>query len=88
MLDGFLGQPTSLSVRRDGNILLADGRVDTSGELFPPLETPIEAAEDGRFIWANWPAVLEFHGQGRADGVTITMPGMGVYHGQRVAGFG
>ena len=88
VLDGFLGQPTSLSVRRDGNILLADGRVDTSGELFPPLETPIEAAEDGRFIWANWPAVLEFHGQGRADGVTITMPGMGVYHGQRVAGFG
>ena len=40
-------------------------------------------SEDGRFFWSDWPANLEFHGEGRADRVTLRMPGMGTFEGRR-----
>ena len=84
VVHGFLAQPNALTVLREADALFADGSADLSGELFPPMKTRIQASDDGRFVWPNWPAVLEFHGAGRVDRVTITMPGMGVYSGHRV----
>ena len=83
VLLGFLAQPTTLDITRDGERLFADGRDDTSGELFPPYRTEILRSDDGRFLWPNWPAILEFHGAPRAERVTIVMPGMGTYEGER-----
>lgn len=83
VLLGFLSQPTTLDITREGERLLADGRDDTSGELFPPYRTELLPGDDGRFLWPNWPAILEFHGTPRADRVTIVMPGMGTYEGAR-----
>ena len=82
---GFLAQQCTLDITRQGDKLYASGEQDTSGEYFPPYRTEIREAEDGRFVWSEWPAVLEFHrSEGQSEGVTITMPGMGVYHGERV----
>ena len=86
VLLGFLSQPTTLDITRDGDRLFADGRDDTSGELFPPYRTEILHSDDGRFLWPNWPAVLEFHGAPKAEWVTIVMPGMGTYEGARDSG--
>lgn len=84
VLIGFLAQPTTLDITRDQDKLYADGRADTSGELFPPFKTPLEPSDDGRFLWPNWPAILQFHGDDRTNGITLTMPGMGLYQGARV----
>ena len=82
---GFLAKPHILDITRQGDKLYASGQEDTSGELFPPYQTEIWEAEDGRFVWAEWPAVLEFHAsEGLTERVTITMPGLGVYQGERV----
>lgn len=83
VLLGFLSQPTTLDITREGDRLFADGRDDTSGELFPPYRTEILPSDDGRFLWPNWPAVLEFRGAPKAGGVSIIMPGMGTYEGAR-----
>ena len=83
ILIGFLAAPTTLDISRDGDTLYADGHADTSGELFPPFKTPLHASDDGRFLWPNWPAVLEFRGEGRTDRISLTMPGMGIYEGAR-----
>ena len=83
VLIGFLAQPTTLHISREGERLFADGRDDTSGELFPPYRTEILPSDDGRFLWPNWPAILEFQGAPRADWVRIVMPGMGTYEGGR-----
>ena len=84
---GFLAARNTLDIIREGDKLYANGEEDTSGELFPPYRTEIHEAEDGRFVWNEWPARLEFHrnDEGRAVRVTITMPGMGVYYGERVS---
>lgn len=86
---GFLGQHPVLDIIREGNKLYSNGEQDTSGELFPPYRTEIRETEEGRFVWSEWPAVLEFHpGAGRSERVTITMPGMGDFHGERVEASG
>ena len=84
---GFLAARNTLDILREGDRLYSNGEQDTSGELFPPYRTEIHETEDGRFVWKDWPARLEFHrdAEGRAQRVTITMPGMGVYHGEREA---
>ena len=82
---GFLGQPTILDISRDGDKLFSNGEQDLSGELFPPYLSEIRETEDDSFVWSEWPAVLEFHpGAERSQQVTITMPGMGSFHGERV----
>lgn len=82
---GFLAQPSNLTIMRRGHKLYSSGRQDMSGELFPSFQTEIYETKDGRFVWSDWPAVLEFHqNEGPTELVTITMPGMGVYHGKRV----
>ncbi len=86
VLIGFLAQPTTLHVTREGDRLFGDGRDDTSGELFPPFRTEILPSDDGRFLWPNWPAILTFHGAPRANRVSIIMPGMGTYEGAREPG--
>ena len=83
VLLGFLAQPTTLDITREGERLFADGRDDTSGELFPPRRTELLPSDDGRFLWPDWPAILELHGAPRAERVTIVMPGMGTYEGRR-----
>jgi hypothetical protein len=83
VMKSFLGARTDLTITRSGDTLYADGAFDTSGELFPAKRTEIVATDDGAFTWENWPAVLEFIGEGRIENVRITMPGMGVYEGVR-----
>ena len=85
---GFVAAQNTLDIIRDGDRLYTSGEDDTSGELFPPYRSEIFEAEDGRFVWNDWPARLAFHrdGDGPATRVTITMPGMGAYHGERVSG--
>ena len=39
------------------------------------------------FRWDDWPAILEFHHGADAGKITITMPGMGAYHGVRAEHF-
>ena len=84
---GFLAAQNTLDIMREADCLYASGEEDTSGELFPPYRTEIHEAEDGRFVWNEWPARLEFHrnDEGRAMRVTIAMPGMGVYYGEWVS---
>ena len=43
--------------------------------------------KDRRFVWNEWPAQLVFHrdDDGPAGRVTITMPGMPVYSGERLS---
>ena len=84
---GFVAAPNTLDITRDGDRLYASGEDDTSGELILPYRAEIHEAEDGRFVWNEWPARLEFHrnDDGRAVRVTIEMPGMGVYYGERVS---
>ena len=85
VLIGFLHQRPTLDISRQGDKLYSSGEQDQSGELFPPYRTEIRETEDGRFVWSVWPAVLEFHAsEGLTERVTITMPGIGVYHGERV----
>ena len=82
---GFLAAKNTLDIINEDGRLFANGEEDTSGELFPPYRCEIFEAEDGRFVWNEWPARMEFHRdeQGLAKKITITMPGMGVYHGER-----
>ena len=86
VLTGFLSQRMTLDISRQGDKLYASGEQDISGELFPPYRTEIRETKDGGFVWSkDWPAVLEFHrSQGLTERVTITMPGIGVYQGDRV----
>ena len=85
VMSGFLSQHPTLDIIRESDKLYSSGEQDTSGELFPPYRTEIRESEDGIFIWSEWPATLEFHsGDGLSEGVTINMPGMGVYHGKRL----
>ena len=82
---GFLGQHPDLDITREGDKLYSNGERDLSGELFPPYLSEIRETEDGSFVWSEWPAVLEFFpSSGRSDRVTVTMPGMGSFHGERV----
>ena len=85
IVNGFLATRNTLDILREGDRLYSNGEEDTSGELFPAYRTEIHEAVDGRFIWKDWPARLEFHRdeKGLAKRVTITMPGMGVYYGER-----
>lgn len=82
LIDGFLAAVNTLDITFEDGVLCADGSDDTSGELFPPFEVPLQRTEDGRFIWPNWPAVLELRADETAQ---IVMPGMGVYDGRRVS---
>jgi len=43
--------------------------------------------KDRRFVWDEWPAQLVFHrdNDGPTGRVTITMPGMPVYSGERLS---
>ena len=85
VLIGFLHQRPTLDITRQGDKLYSSGEQDLSGELFPPYRMEIQQTEDGRFVWPEWPAVLEFHAsEGLTQRVTIDMPGIGVYHGERV----
>ncbi len=82
---GFLYQRMTLDISIHGDKLYSSGEQDQSGELFPPFRTEIRQTEDGGFVWSEWPAVLEFHdSEGLTQRVTITMPGIGVYEGERV----
>ena len=82
---GFLGQHPDLDITREDDKLYSNGERDLSGELFPPYLSEIRETEDGSFVWSGWPAVLEFQpGAGRSERVTVTMPGMGSFHGKRV----
>ena len=83
VLLGFLSQPTTMDITREGHRLFADGRDDTSGELFPPYRTELFPSDDGRFLWPNWPAILEFRRAPKAGRVSILMRGMGTYEGAR-----
>ena len=84
---GFLAAQNTLNIIRQGERLFANGEEDTSGELFPPYRCEIFEAQDGQFVWNEWPARLAFHldDNGLATKVTINMPGMGIYHGVREA---
>ena len=84
---GFLSAVNTLDVTCKDGVLHTNGQDDTSGELFPPFETPVWVGIDGRFRWEEWPAILEFHHGADAGKVTITMPGMGTYHGVRAEHF-
>lgn len=79
----FLNFTSTLDIVCEGNKLYADGSSDIFGELFPPYRVELQPSEDGRFFWSDWPANLEFHGEGRADRVTLRMPGMGTFEGRR-----
>ena len=84
LIDGFMGALNTLDVFRDGDSFYTSGWDDTSGELFPSRRAPFEKSADGRFRWRVWPASVEFY-DGREQGkITINMPGMGIYHGERV----
>lgn len=80
----FLDFSSNLDIVCDGDKLYADGSADTFGELFPPFRVQLHPSDDGRFLWPNWPANLQFHGEGRTDRFTLIMPGMGTYEGLRV----
>ena len=84
---GFLSAVNTLDVTCKDGVLHTNGRDDTSGELFPPYETPLWVGGDGRFRWDDWPAILEFHHGADTGRITITMPGMGTYHGARAEHF-
>ena len=84
---GFLSAVNTLDVTCKDGVLHTNGQDDTSGELFPPYETPVWAGGDGCFRWDEWPAILEFHHGADAGRITITMPGMGTYHGMRAEHF-
>ena len=84
VIDGFLGAVNTLDVYLEDGALCTSGSDDTSGELFPPYAVPLHIGEDGRFRWHTWPAVVEFHRGNRSGELSIDMPGMGIYHGQRV----
>ena len=85
VLTAFLNQHPTLDISRQGDKLYSSGEQDQSGELFPPYRKEIQQTKDGKFVWSGWPAVLEFHAsEGLTQGVTIDMPGIGVYHGERV----
>ena len=84
---GFLSAVNTLDVTCKGGVLHTSGQDDASGELFPPYETPVWVGGDGRFRWDHWPAILEFRRGADAGKITITMPGMGVYHGVRAEQF-
>ena len=85
VVPGFLAKPSIMDIDRQGDKLYASGQEDTSGELFPPYRSEIRETEDGRFVWSDWPAVLDFHRtKGLTERVTIDMPGLGVYDGERV----
>ena len=86
---GFLGQHPALDIIRRGDKLYSNGEEDLSGELFPPYLSEVRETEDGSFVWSEWPAVLEFNAaDGRSERVTVTMPGMGSFHGERVTDSG
>ena len=84
---GFMSAVNTLDVTCNDGVLHTNGQDDTSGELFPPYETPVWVDGDGCFRWDDWPAILEFHHGAGAGKITITMPGMGVYHGVRAEQF-
>ena len=84
---GFLSALNTLDVSvRDGK-LITDGRDDASGELFPPYEAEVWLGSDGNYRWHDWPAIMTFHDGDDSGRVTITMPGMGTYHGARAEMF-
>jgi erythromycin esterase len=84
LIHGFLAALNTLDVFRDGESLFTSGQDDTSGELFPPYRAAFEKCTDGRFRWQVWPAAVEFHDGADLGKITINMPGMGIYHGERV----
>lgn len=81
---GFVGTETTLEITREGEKLFADGRADKLGELFPPFRIQLTAGEGGRFFWPNWPANIQFLGNGRTEKMILVMPGMGIYPGRRI----
>ena len=82
---GFLAARNTLDISREGDHLYASGNEDTSGELFPPYRCEIFEAEDGSFVWDDWPARMAFESDGDRMRISISMPGMGVYYGERVS---
>ena len=84
LVHGFLAALNTLDVFRDGDGFFSSGQDDTSGELFPPFKVPFEKCTDGKFRWKTWPAIVEFHDGDDFGKITINMPGMGIYHGERI----
>lgn len=76
---GFLAAINKLTITVEDGALYLDGSTDTSGELYPPFKVRLIRTVDGRFMWDNWPAILEFLDDQR---IRITMPGMGTYDGE------
>ena len=83
LVHGFLAALNTLDVFRDGDDFYTSGRDDTSGELFPPYRAAFHKCTDDRFRWQVWPAIVEFHTGEELSKVTINMPGIGIYHGER-----
>jgi len=81
---GFLAALNTLDVFRDGDDFYTSGWDDTSGELFPPYKAAFHKCTDGRFRWQVWPAAVEFQTGEQPVKITIDMPGIGIYHGERI----
>jgi len=84
LVHGFLAALNTLDVFRDGDDFYTSGWDDTSGELFPPYRAAFHKCTDGRFRWKVWPAIVEFHSGEQPGKITIDMPGIGIYDGERV----
>ena len=82
-IQGFMGQQVCLTVELKGAALVADGRHDTSGELFPPAPRVLVPLSATEFTWSDWPAVLSFVEAAGPTRVEIEMPGMGTFTGER-----
>lgn len=84
VIRGFLAAVNTLDVYHEDGALYTDGQDDTSGELFPPYRAALHYGADGRFRWAVWPAIIEFHQGDRLGRVTMVTPGGAVYQGERI----
>ena len=84
LVHGFLAALNALDVFRDGENFFTSGQDDTSGDLFPPYRSAFEKCTDGCFRWQAWPAIVTFHDGDDSGKITINMPGMGIYHGEKI----
>ena len=84
LIYGFMGNLNTFDVFRDGGNFFTSGQDDTNGELFPPYRSAFEKCTDGCFRWQAWPGIVTFHDGDDSGKITIEMPGIGIYDGERV----
>lgn len=84
LIYGFMGNLNTFDVFRDGENFFTSGQDDTNGELFPPYRSAFEKGTDGCFRWQAWPGIVTFHDGDDSGKITIEMPGIGIYDGERI----